>query len=142
MKKESKTRCYPSFSDEDFDLKSFKWRLNKGGYAVRTTNVNGRPIVTTAHQEVCIKHFGKKPSGELVCDHINRNKLDNRRENLRIVSVTESNRNRSVVEHAKLVTLHKCGRFQVAFRNKYVGLFKTKIEAEAKALELKGRAQP
>lgn len=58
-------------------LKEYRWRIHKQGYVV--SSVNGSTI--RLHHLV----IGFPPSG-LETDHINRNKLDNRRENLRHVT--------------------------------------------------------
>jgi len=70
---------------DDFDLVSqHRWYLNNG-YAV--ARIGGKPT--------CMHVFliGRAPNGHHT-DHINRNKLDNRRSNLRIVTAAENLRNR------------------------------------------------
>ena len=63
---------------------------------------------------------------KIVCDHINRNKLDNRKANLKITSQRENNLNRENIINAKYYTYRKD-------RNKYyvygVSCFNTEEEA-------------
>lgn len=68
--------------DEDFDyLNQFKWHYQSQGYAARNgIMVNGkRGAIILMHREV-----NKTPLVSIT-DHINRNKLDNRKANLRTV---------------------------------------------------------
>ena len=67
--------------DEDYErLKTYKYYLHKKGYAYRFESQNGRKKAIYMHHDVVGKEEGK------VVDHINREKLDNRRENLRHIS--------------------------------------------------------
>jgi len=79
--------------DEDFDrLRHYKYRFD-GGYAVRTLPIKEKGYKTNykLHHDI----VGKPPKGMHV-DHINRNKLDNRKENLRIVTPSENVMNKTV----------------------------------------------
>lgn len=154
IKKQKKT-CIPIFSDKDDDLSSLRWRLDKYGYA-RTTinNKPEKPIVKFAHHFVCERSIGRRPdwSKREVCDHIDRNKMNNRRENLRIVSIYENSKNRDWPEDMG-ATFHKKTKkwqSQITYKGKsfYCGLYNTREEAVSAAknkkitLENKEESQP
>lgn len=72
---------------EDYDeLSKYKWSLSHG-YPSRSFTENGKKTAIRLHQMV-----NKTPKG-FQTDHINRNKLDNRKENLRTVTWSENQLN-------------------------------------------------
>lgn len=83
--------AYPAFAwvdDEDYPLVSqWKWKLNNSGYACRNHWNGERYEKMYMH-----RYLAGTPTGSDT-DHINRNKLDNRRENLRVVSRSINNFN-------------------------------------------------
>lgn len=71
---------------EDYNkIKSFRWYIDKDGYVVGY--VGGKMVK--------LHRFIIDCPQDKVVDHINRNKLDNRKSNLRICSVKDNNRNHS-----------------------------------------------
>lgn len=63
---------------EDFErLNQYKWQWSRCGYAKRSVYKSGKQADTYMHTVVC-----PVPAG-MVTDHANRNKLDNRKANLR-----------------------------------------------------------
>lgn len=78
--------------DEDFDFISrWKWWKNENGYAFRSCHKgNGKSGTVLMHRLICA------PVDGLEVDHINRNKLDNRRSNLRSVTRSQNERNKSL----------------------------------------------
>lgn len=79
--------------DEDYEyLNQFNWYLKNNGYATRRigkrTGNNGKQKLVYMHREIL--NFPKTG----VTDHINGNRLDNRRKNLRVCSITENCRNK------------------------------------------------
>jgi hypothetical protein len=61
-------------------LSKHRWHMGGRGYAYRSAGRAGVPTIAM-HREV----LGLQPGGGVEVDHINRNKLDNRRSNLRLV---------------------------------------------------------
>lgn len=111
-----------------FDTKfvaDYAWNFsNSTGYAY-----NG--IVDTSMQQFLV---GRAPEGLLI-DHIDRNKLNNRRDNLRFITVKENNRNTDRVERSPKVAFHKAsGRYQawIEFNSRplYLGLYDTVWEGK------------
>ena len=82
-------------SPEDRDWAAqFCWRILKNGYIVRNVKLDlNRWSPSYLHREIA-ERMGLDLSGEKFVDHINRNKLDNRRENLRTATATESTYNK------------------------------------------------
>lgn len=78
---------YALVDNEDYEwLSQWKWHVNKG-YAKRGVYNGKNMSKILMHREIA-----KTPIG-LVTDHINRNRLDNRRKNLRVVTVAQNNTN-------------------------------------------------
>lgn len=85
--------------DEDFEvLNRWDWHaLSKGNhiYAIRAYRVNGAQKQIYMHSFIC-----KTPKGMLT-DHINRNGLDNRKENLRICTRVQNQWNAEKKKNGK-----------------------------------------
>lgn len=68
--------------------KVFSKRISKDGYYVTDLRNNSIKKTFKVHQLVAMAFLGHKPCGyNLIIDHVNNNPLDNRVENLQIVSV-------------------------------------------------------
>ena len=75
--------------DDDFEnLNKWTWRLNERGYVVSRRYRNGK-----YHNDRLHRIIANAPP-HLQVDHINRNKLDNRKMNLRLCNNSQNNRNR------------------------------------------------
>src|SRR5688572_22690539 len=71
--------------DEDYDaLSVYSWRLNSKGYAIRSFRHHGRVVVLNMHRDIL------QPPPHLVVDHIDGDKLNNTRANLRLITQQES----------------------------------------------------
>lgn len=77
----------------DFEkVKKYSWCISKTGYPV--ANINGK--ATKLH-----RYLLNIEVPEVIVDHINRNKLDNRRNNLRTCTALENARNTTVSKNNK-----------------------------------------
>lgn len=66
--------------DEDYErLSKYTWRLHSKGYATRSSSTNGKETRLMMHREIL-------ETGEFQVDHIDRNKLNNQKDNLRIAT--------------------------------------------------------
>lgn len=73
--------------DADLEwLSAWSWHLAPNGYAARGGSTGGRALM---HRQI----LGLEPGDGKQGDHINRDRLDNRRENLRVVTAAENSRN-------------------------------------------------
>lgn len=77
------------FDDEDWPLVAEYTWCNRNGYAATTIWVDGASVGIYMHRLL----LGLGPRKPFV-DHINRNRADNRRQNLRIVTQSENLQNR------------------------------------------------
>ncbi len=120
---------------KDFnDLIQFAWHLTSHGYASRNRKYRTVPRIEYMHRRIAAA-----PDGMEV-DHINGDKLDNRRANLRVCSRSQNAYNMRARKDnkARIKGVHFISRAnrwcaQIGFRNKnhYLGIFKTAEEAKA-----------
>lgn len=89
-RRDAKRICHPIFSDLDADLRAVKWRFDRDGYA----RGDSRGRVVRAHRVVLGRMLGRTPLTAEICDHLNHDILDNRRENLRCVTWHQNCQNR------------------------------------------------
>lgn len=133
--------------DEDYEwLNQFKWHYAGNGCARRNTSkVWGKPIHVSMHRVIM-----SCPDG-LVVDHINGDRLDNQKQNLRICTQSENSMNRVLASNNtcgyKGVYWHKgkkrwYAHITINGKQKHIGLFKNIHDAarryNEKALELFG----
>jgi len=85
--------------DRDYErLSKVKWCIMGVGYAGRSFSKNGEKYSVFMHRIIWEMHNGPITEGEI--DHINGNKLDNRLENLRLVTRQQNQANRKVQKHS------------------------------------------
>ena len=106
-------------------VKNYKWYLKQQGYVFN-------------NQVGYLHRFIMNPSDDLVVDHINHNKLDNRRENLRVCTSQENSHNLPILCNNTSgiagVTWDKnrnkwMARIIVNGKRKHLGRYNTKEEA-------------
>lgn len=84
-------------SDKDYErLNQWRWNISSVGYVSRNRYINKISVKILMHREIM-----NTPDG-LYTDHINHNKLDNRRENLRVCTPTQNAMNSSTRNRNKL----------------------------------------
>lgn len=130
--------------DEYYDmLIQYHWSLDSSGYAQKATKINDKWIPERIH-----KLLIDIPKG-LEVDHINNNRLDNQKSNLRIVTRSQNMMNKSVYKNStskfKGVSWNKNTnkwRSVIGLNGKYyhLGVFENEFEAakayNKKAIEL------
>lgn len=120
--------AYATVEDEDYaELNQHRWYLGDTGYAMRTVyvcRVHGKEMKYNVRMHRVILGVSSK---EMV-DHIDGNKLNNMRSNLRVCSKAQNNRNR--VGN----TTSNCGYKGVHKRKN--GTYRSKIECDGKVYNL------
>ena len=121
------------FDEEDFEeVSGHCWLILKNGYV--SCGLDGKTV--TLHR------FLMSPPQGMVIDHINHNKADNRRSNLRICTVSENALNRAVPPKGIRIKCNgKKTYYGVYLRGKYYGTFKDYDSAKAKRDEVWGEIQ-
>lgn len=133
--------------DEDYlSLTENSWSANKG-YAIRSFRANGKCVVVSMHRQI----LSLKSGDRIEVDHINGNKLDNRKSNLRCCTRAENERNKTLSKRNtsgfKGVSWNKRdkhwrAKIKINGKNQHLGCFKTAEEGYAAyckaALELHG----
>lgn len=125
---------------DDIDYRfvsQWKWSLSTKGYAHRTVSRAGRQVTVWLHRLIA-ERAGIRLSGHI--DHIDRNKLNCRRNNLRAATNSQNlanrGKNRNNTSGCKGVTWDKerskwLAQIQVCGRNRYLGRYDNKQEAHA-----------
>jgi hypothetical protein len=119
---------------------AYLWSMSKG-YAQRNDRSGGRHLIVRMHRFLL----------DLGCDdpdvdHINGDKLDNRRENLRVCTIAQNNQNRHDRPYRGAHWHVRRNRWQANVRldrkDHYLGLFDTREEAAAVASAFRREHMP
>ena len=107
---------------EDFErIKNLCWHETRNGYIANKT---GKDLVL-------LHRFIMQPPNDLVVDHMNHNRTDNRKSNLRICSIAQNSLNRKIQPIGIQADVRgKHTYYKVNIHNKYRGCFKTYEEAK------------
>jgi len=119
-------------------LSQHKWFFGPG-YAVRVKESKGKRATIFMHRQI----LGLKPGDGKFSDHINREKLDNRRANLRLCTFQENNQNKRPCSKSGFKGVSKSkgrngrsrlvrpwmAQIQGCGKRKTLGYFKSKEEA-------------
>jgi hypothetical protein len=132
LQRKNRDSMYAKVDDAEYPyIILHNWRVDNKGYSYMAKPKGKRIFM---HQFI----MGKYPDGKTEIDHINGDKLDNRKENLRFCTSQENRHNRHMYKNNKSgyigVQRHRqCNRWLARiYRNKksiYLGLFFTPEQA-------------
>ena len=119
--------------NEDFDeINQYNWCFAQG-YAMRKVTISGKQKTLYMHRLIT------NCPADMDVDHINHDKLDNQKSNLRVCSNSENRRNQKVRTYAKSSVYkgvcfdkqHGKWRAEIGLNNKlkYLGLFTNETDA-------------
>lgn len=141
-------RAYALVDGSDYDaLAGYRWCLNTGGYAMRVVlDGHGNRYTVLMHREVLLL----KPHDGFIVDHVNRNRLDNRRENLRVgprgMNAQNHSPCRGSTSRFRGVSRHRDGGWQaqaqVDGQKHYLGYFQDELEAARVAADFRRQHMP
>lgn len=130
-------------SDEDFEyLNQFIWKVDGSGYPYRTIKIKKNNFISLRMHRDILKLVGSQPA-----DHKDINRLNNQRDNLRICTKADNNRNRGLLRNNTSGYIGVCYRkgkwrtkrwmasITIDNKRKFIADFNTKEEA-AKAYNL------
>lgn len=133
--------------DEDFEaLSRYKWFAQWNGTdyrAKRMSRHNGRRIQIQMYNQIM------KPAKGFEVDHINRDTLDNRKSNLRIVTRSQNQKNKGIQKNNKTgmtgvywveKTKRWLVRMKIEGKNTYFGSFVDKQDAIERAIDIRRQA--
>ena len=124
------------FDAEDFDkVSKHTWAASKNAGYVRCSN---KGTTTLAHRMVM-----NEPK-DLQLDHINGNKCDNRKANLRIVTIQQNQHNMRSAKGYSWIKRDRRYQAKITINKKtiHLGYFHTEDEARAAYLEAKRKHHP
>ena len=140
MKEIKLTQGYVAIvDDEDYEyLNRFEWCIQKNRntfYAIRRGNKHEISSCMRMHRVIM------NPPKNMQVDHINHNGLDNRKENLRIVTHRENHcnrihQNRNGLPGAFNIKGYYFSQIKVNGKTIFLGKFKTALEAHNKYMEI------
>lgn len=117
--------------EEDYvSLSNWVWRLHPDGYAVRYTRINGKFSAVLMHRKILGLYENDQRQG----DHVNRNRLDNRRSNLRIITSNGNRQNRS--SHRTAGKHKRTSSFRGVGWSKSRSKWRARVRIEGKLYEL------
>ncbi len=117
----------------DYDrLMKYRWRVSEKGYAMRTQTDKGKASGVTMHRMLLDPPKGFMP------DHINGDRLDNRRCNLRVVNALQNAQNRT--KNRRSISKYKGvswkvennkwqARIRIEYSQHHLGLYDTEEDA-------------
>ena len=109
---------YTYVSKEDYEILSqYKWHKNPTGYAHSTFNNKNNRM----HRYIMIEILKNNINSKIPIDHIDNNRLNNKRENLRIVTYSENTRNRTKLQNTSSEYIGVCWHKQY---NKWISYIK------------------
>lgn len=82
--------AWSEVDETDEHLGLFRWTLTSDGYAARAVVIDGRKRTLLMHREILGLAFGDPAQG----DHRNGDRLDNRRDNLRVADALVNGQNK------------------------------------------------
>ncbi len=136
-----------------FAMAAYRWNMDSGGYAVRAEWIPSLKRARTVKMHRVLLGLEFNDSG--VCDHINRDRLDNRLENLRIVTPAVNTQNKagrpgSTSQYRGVYWNKAAGKWHastsIGGHSKFLGLFDDEHEAgrivsEWRALHMEGAVE-